>query len=77
MHNIKIEYSVERNRGTGDWERIYVWMTTNTNYVSGSTSQLDEALRKCKEYREWAKLNDYPCSYRVIKSTITTEVVDE
>lgn len=76
MHNTKIEYSIEKDKGTGGWECIYIWRT-DTSYVSGSTSQLDEALKKCKEYREWAELNNYLCSYRIVKSTITTEVVDE
>ena len=77
MFETKVEYSVEKDRcNKGEWERIYIWMI-DTNCVSGITSQLDEAKKKCKEYKEWAELNNYDCSYRIIKTTITTEVVDE
>jgi hypothetical protein len=77
MHETKIEYSIEKDRcNEGKWERIYIWMT-DTNYVSGSTSQLDEAKKKCEEYKKWAELNNYDCSYRIVKATITTEVLND
>ena len=76
MYETKIEYFIEKARcDKGKWERIYIWMT-DTSCLSGSTSSLGKVKKKCKEYEEWAKLNNYDCSYRIVKATTTFEVLN-
>lgn len=40
-------------------------------------SNLDDVRRKLQKFREWAELNNRSWQYRIIKVTITTEVLKD